>query len=94
MTAEPKFRPGQWVKLPPNQGFVGASDKFKAQIDDQGDWGTETCMQFPDCGCKTEGREWPNLLTEPDPKCEGKRWNLCHVCENKMTPCEPPEEQP
>ena len=98
--SKPKFKKGQWVTLPPNQGFVGESDRLKAQIVDDADeliekYGFLTCIEHPDCGCGAEiaGFEWPNLHTEPDPQCDGKRHLLCHVCENRMTPCDPPKDE-
>ena len=62
--------------LQPNSGFVGESNKYKAEI-----IGPESeadhCFLCDDPDCK----EWPNLWTE---EVDGKRFNLCHVSECQM----------
>jgi len=93
---KPRFGKGQWVRVEPGQGFVGESDRLRAEIVDDPEelieqFGFLWCMNHPGCGCASEGFEHPNLMTEPDPQNGGKRHLLCHVCENKMTPCDPPE---
>ena len=73
--------PGDWVWLAPNSGFVGESDRLKAEIqpEEEADW--SPCMS----GCDDPNcREWANLWTEPDPEREGKRHTLCHVSECQM----------
>ena len=70
---------GDWVWLKPNSGFVGESNRLKAQIavDDE----PEACLlncDDPNC------REWPNLATGPDYESEEKRWPLYHVSECQM----------
>lgn len=77
-----RYTAGQWVRLPPNAGFVAESDRLAAQIDPESE--PEPC--FGDC-CGNDGCaevSWPTLWTEPDPKADGKRHMLCHVCESQM----------
>ena len=66
-----------WVRPKPNAGFVGESDRLKAQIvvDDYG-----PCFLCDDPKCK----EWATLWTEPDPENDNKRHMLCHVPECQM----------
>lgn len=73
---------GEWVRLPPNAGFVGDSDRLRAEIQDDGfsPW----CLL--DCG-DDDCREWATLLTEPDPLADEKRHMLCHVSECQMMDC-------
>ena len=68
---------GEWVKLPPNVGFVGESDRLPAQIQDDGN---EPCLLCDDPDCV----EWATLWTAPDPQAEGKRHALYHVPECQM----------
>ena len=77
-------KPGDWVWLAPNTGFVGESNRLRAQIPTDPKWNGdewEPCLLNcgdPDC------REWPNLFTEPDPRANGKSHCLCHVSECEM----------
>ena len=69
---------GDWVWLKGNCGFVGDSDKLKAEIRDDG------CMGcFSKCGDE-DCVEWSTLWTEPDNNDDGKRHMLCHVSECEM----------
>ncbi len=69
---------GDWVWLAPNAGFVGESNRLKAQIQpEDGDGWPCTLCGDPDC------REWETLWTEPDP-ATGERYTLCHVSECQM----------
>jgi len=82
-----KRKPGEWVSLSSNQGFVGDSDRLRVQILEESDPppSMEICCETGErCG----GREWSNLMTEPDPLNNGKRHLLCHVCECQMSDCE------
>lgn len=73
---------GEWVRLKRGAGFVGESDRLRAQIEDDG---YETpCFLCDDDAC----REWATLLTEPDPEAGGERHTLCHVSECQMLDCE------
>ena len=75
-------KPGDWVWLRSNSGFVGESNRLKAQILDQGG---DPCWGPSAGGCDDpECVEWPTLLTEPDPLHGGKRHMLCHVSECQM----------
>ena len=69
---------GEWVWLKPLSGFVGESNRLKAEIQPEVD--PPPCMF--DCG-DPDCREWQDLWTEPDPKT-GKRYSLCHVSECEM----------
>lgn len=72
-------KPGDWVKLPPNTGFVGESDRLPAEIQDQG---SDPCMR--DCG-DPDCQEWATLWTAPYPAPGGvARGVLCHVSECEM----------
>lgn len=72
-----KRNPGDWVWLAPNAGFVGESNRLRAQIVGD-DW--EPCYICDDKSC----REWATLHTEPDPENDGKQYALCHVSECQM----------
>lgn len=74
-----------WVRLLPNVGFVGESDRLRAQIQPEDDPGECFLCNDPDC------REWANLWTEPDPET-GLRYSLCHVSECQMLDTEPPTD--
>ena len=69
---------GEWVWLEPNSGFVGESDRLRAQIQPEED--PPPCFMCDDPAC----REWCTLWTEPDPKHGGKQHTLCHVSECQM----------
>lgn len=69
---------GDWVWLDPGSGFVGESDRLKAEIQPEDD--PMPCFECGDEECV----EWATLWTEPDPKNAGKRWPLCHVPECRM----------
>jgi len=71
---------GEWVWLSANCGFVGESNRLKAEIQPDDEAGLNYCELCGDDGC----REWATLLTEPDPLHEGKRHMLCHVSECQM----------
>lgn len=73
-------KPGDWVQLLPHSGYVCESDRLLAQI--QFEENPPPC--FDDCG-DDNCVEWTNLLTEPDPENNGKRWPLCHVSECLMS---------
>jgi len=86
MSTRRKLR--DWVRLPPNTGFVGESDRLRAQVapvSDNAIW--EPCLL--DCG-DPDCREWVTLWTEPDPEHGGKRHVLCHVAECEMFDTETP----
>ncbi len=68
---------GDWVWLAPNSGFIGESNRLRAQIQPEEDYEPCFLCEDPDC------REWSTLWTEPDPKT-GKRYTLCHVSECQM----------
>lgn len=72
---------GDWVWLKANSGFVGESNRLKAEIQPEKDSEWAPCLF--DCGDE-DCREWANLWTEPDPKANGKRHSLCHVAECEM----------
>lgn len=75
-------RPGDWVRIVPSAGFVGESDRLKAQIQDQG---SQPCWGLSGGGCDDpDCVEWSTLWTEPDPQNGGKRCVLCHVSECQM----------
>jgi hypothetical protein len=70
---------GEWVWLEPNSGFVGESDRYKAEIQPEEEpYSDYPCML--DCGDR-ECREWATLLTAP---VDGKRFELYHVSECQM----------
>jgi hypothetical protein len=71
-------KPGDWVRLSPNAGFVGASNRLLAEIQPEDD--PEPCCLCNDPEC----REWSTLWTEPDPENGGQQWVLCHVSECEM----------
>lgn len=77
--------PGDWVRLGPNSGFVGDSDRLRAEIQDDGFEGW-CLLECADSDC----REWVTLLTEPDPQAGGQRHMLCHVSECQMHDCDTP----
>lgn len=65
-------KPGDWVWLKPCSGFVGESNRLKAQIqieDYETQYGPDDCMVFCD---DPECKEWATLFTEPDPLEDGK----------------------
>ena len=70
-------KPGEWVWLKPNSGFVGESSRLKAEIRPEDDPPPCLC----DCG-DDECIEWSTLWTEEDEG--GKRYMLCHVSECQM----------
>lgn len=95
----PKQRkPFEWVQLPVNTGFVSESHRLRVQILPENyyappgtpDEEPPPCMGL-DCDGRYDGREWSNVLTEPDPQNGGRRHNLCHVCECRMMDCTPPD---
>jgi len=67
---------GDWVWLSKNAGFVGESNRLKAEIKPEGDF--SPCFLCDDEDC----REWVTLWTEPDE--DGKIHMLCHVSECHM----------
>lgn len=69
---------GEWVWLEPNSGFVGESNRLKAQIRPEED--PPPCFMCDDPACQ----EWTTLWTEPDPKHGGRQHTLCHVGECQM----------
>lgn len=73
---------GDWVWLQSNAGFVGESNRLRAEIQPEYDDEEPPPCMF-DCG-DPDCREWTNLLTEPDPENDGQRWPLCHVSEYQM----------
>lgn len=76
---------GEWVRVVPGAGFVGDSDRLRAEIQDDGY--PDTCpLDCDDEDC----REWATLLTEPDPESGGERRMLCHVSECQMSDVEAP----
>jgi len=68
---------GDWVWLMPNSGFVGESNRLKAEI--QPEDNPPPC--FMECG-DNKCREWSTLWTEED--SGGERHALCHVGECRM----------
>jgi hypothetical protein len=71
---------GDWVWLSANAGFVGESNRLKAEIQPEPEQDLDYCMLCDDEGC----REWSTLFTEPDPLHDGKRHTLYHVSECQM----------
>lgn len=72
-------RPGDWVWLAPNTGFVGRSHEKRVEIQPEPDHDQWACT----LGCgDPECVEWSTLLTEPD--WRGRRGMLCHVSECQM----------
>jgi hypothetical protein len=72
---------GDWVRLRSHTGFVGDSDRLRAEIQPEADGETPPpCLLCWDPNC----REWTNLLTEPDPQDANRRHLLCHVSECQM----------
>ncbi len=74
---------GDWVWLAANSGFVGESDRLKAQIQPESPESPDDpppCFECEDSEC----REWTTLWTEPDPKHDGRQHMLCHVSECRM----------
>lgn len=69
---------GDWVWLSPNSGFIGESNRLRAEIR-PGD--PAPCFICDDKECK----EWSDLWTEPDPLNDNKRHLLCHVSECQMS---------
>ena len=74
---------GEWVRLGQGVGFVGDSDRLRAEI--QSDGQSPWCLL--NCG-DDECWGWARLLTEPDPEAGGERHMLCHVSECQMSDCE------
>jgi hypothetical protein len=74
---------GEWVWLRPNAGFVGESNRLKAEImpEDVDKNAPYPCVL--ECG-DDDCREWVMLHTEPDTKTDGKRHVLCHISECEM----------
>jgi len=70
---------GDWVWLKPNTGFVGESNRLRAEIQPEDDEGYPCYLDCGDDDC----REWATLWTEPCPKT-GKRYPICHVSECEM----------
>jgi hypothetical protein len=68
---------GDWVWLSPNAGFVGESNRLRAEIQPETDPWT-CCLGCGDPECL----EWVSLVTEPD--ANGKRHSLYHVSECQM----------
>lgn len=64
---------GDWVWLAPNSGFVGESNRLKAQILPEEDEYGCGCVLCDDPGC----REWLTLETSHGD-------TLCHVSECEM----------
>lgn len=78
---------GDWVRLKPQSGFVRDSDRFIAEIREDG----EVLLCLLPCGdicC----REWSTLWTAPDPLDGGKRQVLCHVSECRMLDIKGPDD--
>jgi len=73
-------KPGDWVWLSASSGFVGESDRLKAQIQPEEKSYEAYCFLCDDNDC----REWATLWTEPDPANNGRRSVLCHVSECEM----------
>ena len=69
---------GDWVWLAKNAGFVGESNRSRAQIQPENN--PDSCCLCNDKFCK----EWATLWTEPDPKNNNKSYVLCHVSECQM----------
>lgn len=80
---------GGWVALLPNSGFVGESDRLRAEIRPEPDEGWSPCLLS--CG-DDDCREWVTLWTEPDPLHAGRRHTLCHVSECQMLDREAPAQ--
>jgi hypothetical protein len=70
---------GDWVWLAPMSGFCGESNRLRVEILNEGP-DDFSCVLCGDEDC----REWPTVLTEPDPKNAGKRHTLYHVSECEM----------
>ena len=66
---------GDWVWLMPNSGFVGESNRLRAEIQPEDD--PPLCFLCDDDECA----EWSTLRTEEDGK---GRHVLCHVSECRM----------
>lgn len=71
-------KPGDIVRLLPNTGFVGESDRLSASI--QPEDNPPPCYMCDDPECV----EWSNLLTVPDPDNDDIQYGLCHVSECRM----------
>lgn len=71
---------GDWVWLAPNSGFVGESNRLKAEIQPEEAEDGEPCMLCEDPDCHA----WATLWTEPDPQDGDKRHALYHVSECEM----------
>lgn len=93
-------KPGEWVALSPNSGFVGESDRLRAQIiPEKFEDGPDGCMLRLDLSdpilkdrpelCHDHACcEWANLWTEPDAQNGGVRHSLYHVSECQMHDCD------
>jgi len=79
-------KPGEWVRLLPNSGFVGESNRLLAQIQPEDD--PIPCFLCEDKECT----EWATLRTEPDPQDNNKRHVLCHISECQMLDANAPEK--
>ncbi len=76
---------GDWVWLMPNSGFVGESNRLKAEIQPEED--PPPCFECDDDECA----EWSTLWTAEDG--DKGRHMLCHVSECRMLD-EPFESSP
>ncbi len=84
---------GDWVWLVPNSGFVGESNRLRAEIrpeDDPPQPKDDPPPCFLECG-DDECVEWTTLWTEEDG--DKGRHMLCHVSECRMLD-EPFKEEP
>jgi len=81
-----RHKSGDWVWLVPNSGFVGESNRLKAEIQPEDD--PPPC--FLECG-DDKCAEWSTLWTEEDG--DKGRHTLCHVSECQMLD-EPFREEP
>ena len=75
---------GDWIWLKPNTGFVGESNRLKAEIIDIDPEYTALAGPDPHWCDDPTCIEWPNLLTAPDPENKDQRWPLYHVGECEM----------
>lgn len=81
---------GEWVRCKPNAGFVGDSNRLRAQIQPEEDKYWQPCFGLNGC-VDPACREWATLWTEPDPESNGESHMLCHVSECEMEDAQPPE---
>jgi len=71
-------KPGDKVWLKPMSGFVGESNKYRAEIQPTPESDRAQCLLCDDPECI----EWPNLFTEPNENKD--QFPLCHVSECQM----------